>query len=73
MNEATTTLTRAGLDHLYQCHPRHHLVHLVQELALARAFGRQIQPEAQLLHDGDAFGDHEGNSCKRRAGFADFP
>jgi hypothetical protein len=34
----------------HQFSPRHHPVHLVQELALARSLGRQVQAQVSLLH-----------------------
>jgi hypothetical protein len=38
------------LDQRDQLGPRHDALHLVEELALARSLGRQLQPEIGLLH-----------------------
>jgi len=64
------------LDHADQHTPRHHLVHLFQELALARLLGRQIQSRADLRHVLLPRINSMPSSCKTRAlwlGFADHP
>jgi hypothetical protein len=58
---------------LYQHRPRHHAVHLLEELALARLLRRQVQAEGKLVHGFNAFGNHGSCSCKGRAGFAELP
>jgi hypothetical protein len=66
-------LRAVGLNNLHEHRPRHHAVHLLQELALARLLRRQVQAECKLVHGFDAFGNHGLNSCKSRAGFAELP
>jgi hypothetical protein len=43
-------LRRAGSDEFHQRVPRHHAIHLFQELSLSRLLGRQIQAKSELLH-----------------------
>jgi hypothetical protein len=71
---AASLRTRAvWLDDLHQRGPRHHTLHLFQQLALARLLDRQVLVQSDLLHGVPAVAGHGLNSCKRRTCFAHFP
>jgi hypothetical protein len=68
-----TALGRVGHDQCNQLNPRHHAVHLVEEHALARALGRQVQSEVGLLHGSDRRWLGEGLQARPGAIYADLP
>jgi len=53
---ATLSFRGIGRNQGHQRNPRHHTFHLRQELALARALGRQVQAQVRLLHAFDPLG-----------------
>ena len=60
-------------DQLDQCRPRHHSAHLVQKLALARSFRRQVQTQVGLLHVSKLLIPSAHYQAHRRRLCAEFP
>mmetsp|Transcript_53128 Transcript_53128/g.124272 ORF Transcript_53128/g.124272 Transcript_53128/m.124272 type:complete len:381 (+) Transcript_53128:1249-2391(+) len=58
---------------LHQHAPWHHAFHLFQELALARLLGRQVQTQAELLHDRDRRRPCEITQRGSALSYADLP
>lgn len=66
--------TRAvRLDQRDQLRPRHNPIHLVEELALARLLGRQLEAQVRLFHTSDRATSRPDAPLGSVRGFADAP
>ena len=71
--DATMQISGERADQRHQFGPRHHPVHLVQELALARSLGRQVQAQISLLHGSRRRSSHASGEAQIGPSYADLP
>jgi hypothetical protein len=70
---ARLALGRVRLDQSLKLGPRHHALHLRQELALARSLRAQVQTQVGLLHGSARHASIRSAQAELLGGYADLP